>query len=89
MTEQPPLPEPDGVVSAVWDLVRSGPNFDGRDRQVIAAAKAYAQRYGKACADAERERIADLWAGCYTEAEGHGMVDIGASIRSGRLVDEK
>lgn len=36
---------------------------------------------------AERERIADLLAGCATEAEGHGPVDVGASIRSGRLVD--
>lgn len=36
---------------------------------------------------AERERIADLWAGCNTEAEGHGLVDIGASIRAGKLVD--
>jgi hypothetical protein len=35
----------------------------------------------------ERERIADLWAGCPTEAEGHGQVDVGASIRAGRLVD--
>lgn len=36
----------------------------------------------------ERERIADLWAGCTTDAEGHGLVDIGASIRAGRLIDE-
>ena len=35
----------------------------------------------------ERQRVADLWAGCTTEAEGHGLVDIGASIRAGRLVD--
>jgi hypothetical protein len=35
----------------------------------------------------ERERIADLWAGCTTEAEGHGLVDIGASIRAERLID--
>ena len=33
------------------------------------------------------DRVADLWAGCTTEAEGHGCVDIGASIRAGRLVD--
>ena len=36
---------------------------------------------------AERERIADLWAGCTTEAEGHGLVDVGASIRAGKLID--
>ena len=39
-------------------------------------------------AAAERERIADLWAGCMTEAEGHGRVDIGASIRAGLLIDD-
>ena len=33
---------------------------------------------------AERERIADLWAGCVTEAEGHGPVDIGANRRTTR-----
>ena len=36
---------------------------------------------------AESERIADLWAGCTTDAEGHGPVDIGESIRAGKLVD--
>ena len=36
---------------------------------------------------AERERIANLWAGCATEAEGHGLVDVGASIRAGKLID--
>ena len=35
----------------------------------------------------ERERIANLWAGCTTEAAGHGPVDVGASIRAGRLID--
>ena len=51
---------------------------------LAAAVLAYA---AKAVA-AERERIASLWAGCYTDAEGHGRVDIGASIRAGALVDE-
>ena len=44
--------------------------------------------FGGALVAAERERIASLWAGCYTDAEGHGRVDIGASIRAGALVDD-
>ena len=36
---------------------------------------------------AERERIADLWAGLTVEAEGHGEVDLGESIRAGKLID--
>lgn len=47
------------------------------------------QRRIAAAVAAERERIADMWAGCTTEAEGHGPVDIGASIRAGRLVDAR
>ena len=36
---------------------------------------------------AERERIAKLWTECTTDASGHGLVDIGASIRAGYWVD--
>lgn len=46
------------------------------------------QTAARLAVEKERERIADLWAGCTTEAEGHGLVDIGASIRAGKLVDE-
>lgn len=47
----------------------------------------HAQEVWDSAIAAERERIASLWAGCYTDAEGHGRVDIGASIRAGALVD--
>lgn len=55
-----PLPEPDGVMGAVWALVRSAPNFDGRDRDVVAAARAYATRYADAVRAEERERAAQI-----------------------------
>lgn len=55
----PPLPEPDGVISAMWACLHSGPNFDGRDKDVAAAARAYARRYASAAVARERERLAD------------------------------
>jgi len=54
------LPEPDGVVQAMWNVVRHGPNYDGRQKDVIAAAKAYAERHAAAVSaakDAEIERL--------------------------------
>lgn len=42
----------DAAMEAVWALVRSGPNFDGRDKDVRAAIEAVAK--------AERERCAKL-----------------------------
>lgn len=36
---------------------------------------------------AVRGEIADAWEGCLTEADAHGTVDVGASIRAGKLVD--
>lgn len=56
----PPLPEPDGVIAAMWNVVRHGPNYDGRQNDVIAAAKAYAERHAAAVSaakDAEIERL--------------------------------
>lgn len=53
-----PLPEPDGVMGSVWALVRSAPNFDGRDGDVVAAVRAYATRYAAAVRAEERERCA-------------------------------
>ena len=41
--------------------------------------------FAQLVADAERERIAVFWAGCITEAAGHGEVDIGESILTGRF----
>mgnify|MGYP000883588743 CR=1 FL=1 len=55
-----PLPEPDGVIAAMWNVVRHGPNYDGRQNDVIAAAKAYAERHAAAVSaakDAEIERL--------------------------------
>ena len=65
-----PLPEPDGVVKAMWNVVRHGPNYDGRERDVIAAARAYAERYAAAVSaakDAEIERLRAEVAGLRTE----------------------
>lgn len=44
------------VMGAVWALVRSGPNFDGRDRDVEAAIAAAIDR----AVAAERDRIIGL-----------------------------
>lgn len=42
----------DAAMEAVWALVRSGPNFDGRDKDVRAAIEAVAK--------AERERCDEI-----------------------------
>ena len=60
MSNTIPLPEPDGVVAAMWNVVRHGPNFDGRQKDVIAAAKAYAERHAAAFAAAKDKEIAQL-----------------------------
>ena len=54
-----PLPEPDGVIAAMWNVVRHGPNYDGRQNDVIAAAKAYAERHA-ASVSAKDAEIAGL-----------------------------
>ena len=74
-----PLPEPDGVIAAMWNVVRHGPNYDGRQNDVIAAAKAYAERYAAAFSAAKDAEIAGLraellkqWAVLYEAAKaGH------------------
>jgi hypothetical protein len=84
-----PLPEQAGwalemhgaLVLFASNAERSRGGSPGATTPIFTAAQMHAY------AAAERERIADLWAGCTTEAEGHGLVDIGASIRAGRLVD--
>ena len=55
-----PLPEPDGVIAAMWNVVRHGPNYDGRQNDVIAAAKAYAERHAAAVSAAKDAEIAGL-----------------------------
>jgi len=69
----PPLPEPIGVIGAAWDLVRSGPNFDGRDKHVIAAAKAYAQRYGETLVAAERAACISIIVDCASYVSGSAI----------------
>ena len=74
-----PLPEPDGVIAAMWNVVRHGPNYDGRQNDVIAAAKAYAEWHAAAVSAAKDAEIAGLraellkqWAVLYEAAKaGH------------------
>lgn len=41
----------------------------------------------RAVVAAERERIAKAWDGVECDVHCNGLVDVGASIRAGRLVD--
>lgn len=52
-----------------------------------AIAQERLREFADAVIAAERERIAQEWDGCITDAVAHGNVDVGASIRQGRLVD--
>lgn len=56
--ERPVRPRADiaRVMAAVWDLVRSGPNFDGRQRDVEIVVAAEIDR----AVAAERARVADM-----------------------------
>ena len=45
------LPTPQGVIDAAWNLCRHGPNYDGRIKDVEAAARTYASRIRNAALD--------------------------------------
>jgi hypothetical protein len=81
-----PLPEPDGVIAAMWNVVRHGPNYDGRQNDVIAAAKAYAERHAAAVTAAKDAEIAALRAD-FTALQRAIVGDTGASaiLEAGRL----
>lgn len=44
VSDIPGLPPPDDVMRAVWAMARSGPNYDGREKNVIDAVHAYARK---------------------------------------------
>lgn len=54
--DRPVRPDVARAMDAVWDLVRSGPNYDGRHRNVEAAIAAAIDR----AVAAERERCAQI-----------------------------
>lgn len=65
--QRPVRPDVERVMRAVWDLVRSGPNYDGRQHNVEAAIAAAIDR--AVAADGEKMRSAleriGAWADAY------------------------
>jgi hypothetical protein len=70
----------------MWNVVRHGPNYDGRQNDVIAAAKAYAERHAAAVTAAKDAEIAALRAD-FTALQRAIVGDTGASaiLEAGRL----
>lgn len=82
------LPEPVAWFCAPHGTLKPNPLFRVTGPQTLDWAVAcYTEDQIRAAVAAERERIAHAWTDCMADVEAHGLVDVGASIRAGRLVD--